>query len=63
MLKRYIGSADEVTVSIMGQDYGIVKKGDSIPVPDDIANAVSWAEENWEDGTPVKDTSKGKGTD
>lgn len=64
MLKRYIGPADEVTVSINGQDYGIVHNGESIPVPDELANSVSWPENLWDDGetTPAKTSTK-KGSD
>ena len=52
MLKRYIGSIQEVSVVIAGKDYGVVNTGDSIPVPDDIAASVSWPETNWEDANP-----------
>jgi hypothetical protein len=52
MLKRYIGPEPEIMVSIHGQDYGLVRQGESIPVPDEIAEITSWAETNWEDGTP-----------
>ena len=57
MLKRYIGPADEVTVSINGQDFGIVHKGDSIPVPDELANSVAWSDVLWDDGEPAKKTN------
>jgi len=48
MLKRYIGE-HEVTVTLMGQDFGTVSNGDAIPVPDDLAKALSWPESLWED--------------
>jgi hypothetical protein len=60
MLKRYIGPIDEVTVTIAGQDYGMVKSGDAIPIPDDVADSVSWPESNWED---VKSKSLSKKDD
>jgi hypothetical protein len=49
MLKRYIGSIDEVTVTVNGTDYGVVMQGQALSFPDDVANAASWPEENWED--------------
>lgn len=58
MLKRYIGSFPEVTVTIAGNDYGLAKTGEAIPVPDDIAASVSWSEENWEDVTNGKPATK-----
>lgn len=54
MLKRYIGPIDEVSVIIAGQDFGLVKTGQAIPVPDEIANSVSWGDANWEDVTDKK---------
>lgn len=60
MLKRYIGPIDEVSVTIAGQDYGVVKSGDAIPIPDDVADSVSWPESNWED---VKSKSRSKKDD
>lgn len=48
MLKRYIGN-DEVTVTLAGQDFGTVSNGDSIPVPDELANSLAWPEGLWED--------------
>ena len=62
MLKRYIGPADEVTVSINGQDFGIVHKGESIPVPDELANSVMWPEELWDDGETKPANNKTKGS-
>jgi len=51
MLKRYVGSADEVEVVVAGVSFGLVNNGDAIPVPDELANSVSWPEDNWEDVT------------
>jgi len=58
MLKRYVGQFSPVTVVIAGEDFGLVETGDTIVVPDDLANSVAWAEENWADGTPAKDNSE-----
>ena len=53
MLKRYIGSVPEVEVVVAGNSYGAVKTGEAIAIPDDVANAASWPEENWEDDGAV----------
>jgi hypothetical protein len=50
MLKRYIGHQSPVSVILGGEDFGYVETGDSIAVPDDLANSLSWPEENWADG-------------
>lgn len=50
MLKRYIGHQSPVSVVVGGEDFGYVETGDSIVVPDDLANSVSWPEENWAAG-------------
>jgi hypothetical protein len=50
MLKRYIGHQSPVSVVLGGEDFGYVETGDSIAVPDDLANSLSWPEENWEAG-------------
>lgn len=61
MLKRYIGN-DEVTVTLAGQDFGTVNTGDSIPVPDELANSLSWPESLWEDvSSPKTDKSNKDG--
>ena len=48
MLKRYIGSVPEVSVTIDGTGFTL-KTGESVPVPDEFAASRSWPEENWED--------------
>jgi hypothetical protein len=50
MLKQYIGHQSPVSVILGGEDFGYVETGDSIVVPDDLANSLSWSEENWADG-------------
>jgi hypothetical protein len=50
MLKRYIGHQSPVSVVLGGEDFGYVETGDSIAVPDDLANTLSWPEDNWADG-------------
>jgi len=50
MLKRYIGHQSPVSVVVGGQDFGYVETGDQIVVPDDLADSVTWPEENWADG-------------
>jgi hypothetical protein len=54
MLKRYVGPLDEVFVSIAGNEFGIVKNGESLVVPNELAESVGWSE-HWED---VKDSKK-----
>lgn len=56
MLKRYIGRTSPARIVIAGREFGVVETGDSIPVPDDLANSVAWPESNWEDGAPKKET-------
>jgi hypothetical protein len=52
MLKRYIGRESPARIVIAGKDFGTVETGESIPVPDDLANSVAWPEANWADGAP-----------
>jgi hypothetical protein len=56
MLKRYIGDVSPATIYVGGQDFGTVETGDSIAIPDDLAESVAWAEENWEDVASQKET-------
>lgn len=58
MLKTYIGDLSPVSVVVGGQDFGAVETGDSIVVPDDLANSVAWPEANWADGPAKKDTKE-----
>lgn len=51
MLKRYIGLVPEVTVTIQGNDYGVIRTGESLSVPDEVAENAAWPESNWEDVT------------
>ena len=53
MLKQYIGPHDEVKVVIAGNEIGIVKQGESISVPDELAESVGWAETLWQDFKPA----------
>jgi len=56
MLKTYTGSsADGVELVVRGVSYGIVKPGESVAVPDDVAESVEWPEENWSDGQSPKE--------
>lgn len=57
MLKRYIGPYDQVSVAVAGNDFGTVKNGEALVVPDVLAESVEWAPENWED---VKSTKKAR---
>lgn len=60
MLKTYVGHYTEgVEVVINGQSYGVVKPGESIVVPDDIAAAAVWPDV-WEDAKPP---AKSKGSE
>lgn len=54
MLMRYIGPLDEVQVAVAGNDFGVVKQGEAIVVPDALAETVGWSE-HWEN---VKATKK-----
>lgn len=56
MLKLYIGHQSPVSVILGGEDFGYVETGDSIVVPDDLANSLSWPEENWADGAAKSST-------
>jgi hypothetical protein len=58
MLKRYIGHQSPVSIVLNGEDFGYVETGDSVAVPDDLANSLSWPEANWEDGA-AKSSTKG----
>ncbi len=53
-LKRYIGTAERVTVVVLGESYGIVEHGEALAIPDEIASKVAWPAENWEDATAKK---------
>lgn len=57
MLKRYIGSVAEVSVVIQGTDYGLIKTGESLSVPDEVAENAAWPEDNWEDVTENQDSN------
>jgi hypothetical protein len=58
MLKRYIGHQSPVSIVLNGEDFGYVETGDSIAVPDELANSLSWPEDNWADGA-AKSSTKG----
>lgn len=49
MLKRYIGSAEAVTVVLLGESYGIVEQGEALVIPDELAAQVAWPESDWAD--------------
>jgi hypothetical protein len=55
-LKRYIGPYESVRLMVAGEEIGIVNKGDSVVIPDEIADSVEWSDELWADGplVPVK---------
>jgi hypothetical protein len=46
---------------VAGHEIGIVDKGDSVVIPDEIAGLVEWSDELWADGplVPVKNTRAG----
>lgn len=54
MLKVYIGPDAEVRVVVAGTEIGIVKNGESIVVPDDIAATTVWPDALWQDVPPAK---------
>ena len=58
-LKRYVGPHAEVSVRVAGVDYGIVKKGAAVSVPDELASQVEWPSKLWQDGaSPAPVVSK-----
>lgn len=63
MLKTYIGQFKEgVEVFVLGVPFGVVKPGESIVVPDDLAEKATWGEDIWKDGpAPGEDKDKSKG--
>ena len=54
MLKRYVGPYDEVQVYVAGNELGVVKKGEAIAVPDDVATLAEWPADHWQDGEPAR---------
>jgi len=52
-LKRYIGPLESVRLQVAGHEIGIVKQGDSIVVPDELAELTEWQADYWADGAPV----------
>jgi hypothetical protein len=59
MLKTYTGHFHEgVEVVVMGESYGHVKPGESIVIPDEIAEQVAWPEDIWINGPPPKESKK-----
>ena len=52
-LKRYIGPLESVRLQVAGHEIGIVKQGDSIVVPDELAELTEWQADLWADGAPV----------
>lgn len=66
-LKRYIGPYESVRLMVAGHEIGIVEKGGSIVVPDELAELTEWQSDCWADGAAVvtaksaKADSGGKG--
>lgn len=58
MLVTYIGPHKEVDVVIAGEDFGRVKKGESLVVPDGLASEDTFAPNLWQVGTPAKKNSE-----
>jgi hypothetical protein len=55
MIKTYRGPFVEgVDVVVAGESFGLVKPGESIAVPDELAEQVAWPESNWSDGPAKK---------
>jgi hypothetical protein len=46
-LFKYVGPLPEVEVHVAGNEIGVVEKGGSIVVPDELANQVAWSE-HWQ---------------
>ena len=47
-LMRYTGPYDAVDVKVAGHELGIVERGESIAVPDDLAALTEWPPECWQ---------------
>jgi hypothetical protein len=58
MLMRYVGPDEAVRVVVAGTEIGVVKQGESIVVPDEIAESTVWPDTLWQDGTEKKTASK-----
>lgn len=57
-LKRYIGLADAVEVRIEGDDYGVVRQGETLAVEDDVAARQMWPADAREDAAPATPPAK-----
>lgn len=55
MLKRYIGPFKRVHVPALGPELSSIELGESVYVPDELAESLGWPEDSWED---VKSTVK-----
>lgn len=53
MLKQYIGPYDEVRVVVAGIEVGRVKQGESLAIPDEVADSVTWPDTLWQDNAPA----------
>jgi hypothetical protein len=49
-LKKYVGPQEAVKLTVAGVEFGVVEKGGSVAVPDELANSVGWSADLWEDG-------------
>jgi hypothetical protein len=59
MLKTYKGPFSEgVELVISGRSFGVVKPGESVVIPDELAAKVVFPESIWEDGP----AAQGKGS-
>jgi len=60
-LKRYKGHfAEGVELRVMGESFGTLKPGESVAVPDELAEQVTWPEDVWEDVAEKAAKSKSK---
>lgn len=57
MLMRYVGPLEEARISVAGNDFGTIKRGEAIVVPDELANSVEWSE-HWENVKATKKAAK-----
>ena len=57
MLKKYKGTPDIILV-VGNENYGVVREGESVAIPDEIATSVGWSPDLWENVAPAKKEGK-----
>ena len=63
-LKKYVGQHYEgIELVVHGESFGYLKPGESVVVPDELADTVAWPDELWEDETKKPKAAEKKGVD